>query len=214
MPSEEDIGAIRKALLNRGDWTGHRSAAFLEVMAKRGQRVGALLQLDGSNLHRLSDGRVRMILHAKSSREPFELVLPAETVKQFEAYIAGFNEWAQASGLPQRIGFGVPGPFWRGDSGKSWTYQAWSRELSRACLQAGVARVKSHGFRRAFASRATTLVPRSLAALSSNWSSPRRMDDHYVQRSLTHLRSQLSNIGSDATSDSAEGELPTPATVS
>ena len=49
MPSEEDVDAIRETLMDRSDWTGHRSVAFLEVMARRGQRVGALLKLDGSN---------------------------------------------------------------------------------------------------------------------------------------------------------------------
>ena len=71
-----------------------------------------------------------MLLHAKSSKEPFRnsIACPRPS-KQFEAYIAGFNEWAQASGLPQRVGFGVPGPFWRGDSGKAWTYRAWSTRV-------------------------------------------------------------------------------------
>ena len=215
MPSEEEIDAIREALIDRTDgWASNRNAALLSVLVARGVRVGALLELDGSNLHRLPDGRVHMLLHAKSSKEPFEIVLPAESVNQFEAYIAGFNEWAQVSGLSQRIGFELPGPFWRGDSGKIWPYRAWSRELSEACLSAGVPRVTSHGFRRAFATHAVTLVPRSLAALSGNWSGPRRMDDHYVQTSLTGLRKQLSNIGPDATFESAEGELPTPAKVS
>ena len=172
-PTDEDTGAIRQALIDQPGWTGNRNGAFLDILVSRGQRIGALLQLDGSNLHRLPDGHVRMLLHAKSSREPFEMVLSAEVVNQLEAYIAGFNEWSQASGLQRRIGFGVPGAFWRADSGKIWTYRAWSRELSKACLRAGVERITSHGFRRAFASRATTLVPRSLAALAGNWSSPR-----------------------------------------
>ena len=213
MPSDEDADAIREAISDRPGWSGNRNAAFLAVLASRGQRVGALLRLDGSNLHRLPDGRVRMLLHAKSSREPFEVVLPAEALNQFEAYIVGFNYWAQATSLPQRIGFGLPGTFWRDHSGKTWTYEDWSRELSEACLRAGVPRVTAHGFRRAFASRATTFVPRSLAALAGNWSSPRRMDDHYVQPSLTRLRRQLSNIASETIPDSAGVELPTLAKV-
>ena len=52
MPSEEDIDAIREAIADRPGWEGTRNTAFLSILNSRGQRIGALLQLDGSNLHR------------------------------------------------------------------------------------------------------------------------------------------------------------------
>ena len=53
----------------------------------------------------------------------------------------------------------------------------------------------------------------SLAALSANWGNRRQMDDRYVHPSLTGLRKRLSNIGSDATSDSHRPKLPTSSKV-
>lgn len=204
MPTPEEAEAVRRVMAGRSNWIGARNDAFLSVLASRGQRIGALLALDGANLHRLPDGQVRMLLHAKSSREPFELALPADAAISIEAYIEGFNSWARASGSGVRIGFGVSGPFWRGLSGRLWRYTQWSRELAEACTAAGVSRFTAHGYRRAFASHATTVVPRSIAALAGNWTSPRRMDDHYVQPSLTRLRTRLARLSTTSTEQEVE----------
>ena len=213
MPSEGEADAIRRAIGGRPGWAGARNAAFLALLAGRGLRVGALLRLDGANLHKLRDGRARMLLHAKNSREPFEVIVATEALDQLEDYVAAFNAWARASGLRDRVGFGLPGPLWRGSSGKTWSYAQWSRELTDACLRAAVPRVTAHSFRRAFATRATARVARSLAALAGNWSSPRRMDDHYVQPSLTRLRRQLSNLAATQGISPQEPEKHLPALV-
>ena len=153
-----------------------------------------------------------MLLHAKSSREPFELTLPAVATTMLEAYIDRFNAWARASASGQRVGFGVPGPIWRGSSRRPWRYSGWSRELADACTEASIPRFTAHGYRRAFASQATTLVPRSVAALAGNWTSPRRMDDHYVQPSLTRLRTRLARLSTASIEPQAE-DCPTQALV-
>jgi len=207
MPTDEESVAILHALTEQLGWAAARNAAFLGILSARGQRVGALLKLDGADLHRLRDGRVRMLLHAKSSREPLELVLPVEALAPLDAYAEGFNAWARASGSIVRVGFGQPGVFWRGSGGQPWKYAGWSRELAVACLRAGVPKVTAHGFRRAYATQATSVVPRSVAALAGNWTSPRRMDDHYVQPSLARLRVQLSTL-STARSDAVRVEAP------
>ncbi len=209
MPTEDEADAIRRAISAPPGWAGTRNGAFLAVLASRGQRVGALLRLDGADLHKLPDGRARVLLRAKSSRVPFEAVLSADALNQIERYVVGFNAWARVSGLADRIGFGLPGPFWRGPTGKAWSYTQWSTELSEACLQAGVPRVTAHGFRRAFASQATTVVSRPLAALAGNWTTPRRMDDHYVQPSLTRLRGQLSGLSASQDREAAVSDSPT-----
>jgi integrase len=194
MPTPKEADLILAAMSSEPGWVGTRNAAFVSILAERGQRIGALLKLDGANLHRLPTGQVRALLHAKSSREPFELLIPAEAAEALDAYIGAFNSWARKSGLANRIGFGVPGSFWRALNGKAWSYREWSLALAKACERAGVPRYTAHGFRRAFATRITATVPRSVAALAGNWSSPRRMDDHYVQPSLTRLRNRLSRL--------------------
>jgi integrase len=194
MPTPEEAEAILAVMSSEPGWVGERNAAFVSILTERGQRIGGLLKLDGANLHRLPNGQVRMLLHAKSSREPFELLIPAEAAEALDAYIGAFNSWARKSGLANRIGFGVPGSFWRALNAKAWSYREWSRELAEACERAGVPKHTAHGFRRAFATRITATVPRSVATLAGNWSSPRRMDDHYVQPSLTRLRTRLSRL--------------------
>ena len=57
-------------------WLGPRNAAFLLTLVRRGQRVGALLRLDGRDLHRPPNGSVMMILSAKSSPVPAEFTIP------------------------------------------------------------------------------------------------------------------------------------------
>jgi hypothetical protein len=147
-----------------------------------------------------------MLLQAKSSREPFELAVPAAAAEALDTYIADFNRWASVRQLGQRIGFGVPGPFRRALIGEAWSYREWSRELAEACERACVPKYTAHGFRRAFATRITEAVPRSVAALAGNWSSPRRMDDHYVQPSLARLRSRLSRLTAESAPRSQTAE--------
>jgi integrase len=199
MPTEEQIESLRRQMLAEPGWVGLRNAAIIMILVTRGQRIGALLRLDGTDLHRLPDGQVRMCLQAKSSREPFELAVPHEVQETVEAYISTYNDWARVVGKAERIGFGISGAVWRNVAGQRLSYQQWTAELSMACKLAKVPHVTSHGFRRAFASRATVRVPRSIAALAGNWRSPRRMDDHYVQPSLARLQHQLVMLSSTRT---------------
>jgi hypothetical protein len=112
------------------------------------------------------------------------------------SYSEQFNAWAKTAGLPDRIGLGVPGPLWRNDLGYPLSYKAWSRHLKQACVDAGVPVYTSHAFRRAFATMTSFSLPRLTVAAVGNWSSPRLMDDHYIQPSLTRLRSRLARLPS------------------
>jgi hypothetical protein len=134
------------------------------------------------------------VLRAKSSTVAAELALPNEIGVEVERYIIGFNDWAQASGVPERIGVGVPGVFWRGESGGPLAYDKWRLILTKACHDAGIPRFTSHSLRRAFATYAVTVVSRSLAASAGFWTSTRRMDDHYVQPSGSRIDTLLSHL--------------------
>lgn len=194
-PTAEEIRAIREVIGGKQGWRGVRDELFLNLLARRGQRITGLLELDGARAYRLPGGSCRFMLRAKSAREPYELVVPDNLVEKLEAYIAGFNSWSKATGLTDRIGFGVPGMFWRNDSGRKLTHHVWSTMLKEACAEAGVAVYTSHAFRRAFATIGSTVAPRPVTAVAGNWTSTRRMDDHYIQPSLVRLRSALANLG-------------------
>ena len=195
-PSLEEIAAIQDELAGKPDWRGSRNKIIFSLMTRRGLRIGGLLTLDGASAHRLRDGRIRCLLRAKSKREPYELAAPDDLTEPLARYVEQFNTWAKASGLPDRIGFGVLGRFWRNDLGQPLTYQAWTSELKQACISVGVPVYTSHAFRRAFATISTAVVPRATVATAGNWTSTRRMDDHYVQPSLTRLRQSVARLPS------------------
>ena len=195
-PSIEELAAIQDELARKPGWRGTRNEIMLSLMTRRGVRVGGLLGLDGASAHRLPDGRVRCLLRAKSKREPYELAVPGSLIEPLARYVETFNAWAQASGLPDRIGFGTPGRFWRNDLGQPLTYQIWTNELKQACVSAGLLVYTSHAIRRAFATISTTVASRATVATAGNWASTRRMDDHYVQPSITRLRQSVASLPS------------------
>jgi integrase len=210
-PSPEEISAIQDELSRKPGWRGIRNEIILSLMIRRGLRVGGLLSLDGANVFRLPDGRIRCSLRAKSKREPYELAVPEELTELLPRYIAQFNAWAKASGLADRIGIGIAGRFWRSDLAHPLTYQAWTKELNQACSSVALPVYSSHAFRRAFATTMTATLPRTIVATAGNWSSTRLMDDHYVQPSLKRLRPQLAKLPSrpGLTTPALESETPT-----
>lgn len=191
MPTNQEEHSLLKSMGSAPGWIGERNVAILLILARRGQRIGALLRLDGRDFHCLPNGKIRMVIRAKSSRVPAEITVPDDAKSYLERYAHEFNRWAALQGKPQRIGYGVCGPFWRANTGNHWTYDNWRRELRIACQQANTSHLTAHSFRRAFATNAVTAVSRSLAASAGNWTSPRRMDDHYVQPLNSRLQSLL-----------------------
>ena len=195
-PSIEEVAAIKKELSSKPDWHGFRNEAIFALMNRRGLRIGSILTLDGANVHKLRDGSIRCFLKAKSKREPYQLVVPDDLIELLTRYVEHFNTWAKAYGLSNRIGFGVPGCFWRNGVGHPLTYRAWTSELKQACVRAGVPIYTSHAFRRAFATNSIAVVSRPQAACVGNWSSTRLMDDSYCHPSLPSLRQSVAKLPS------------------
>lgn len=189
---------ILRHMGNAAGWKGSRNRAFLLILSQRGQRVGALLQLDGASAYRLPNGETRLLLRAKSSRTPAELTLPVTAAQALDQYIHGFNAWALVRGLTVRIGFGVAGPIWRTHTGGAWSYEGWRAELASATTATGAPGLTAHSFRRGFATEAVTVVPRALAALAGNWTSTRRMDDHYVHPDPRRIGRLVGHLGAES----------------
>ncbi len=207
-PSQVETARLISETNAEQGWLGHRNSAFLQLLARRGVRVGSLLKLDGHDVHRLPDGSLRMVLRVKSSRVPQELSLPSSVTAELEVYISTFNQWARVRGLDARIGVGVAGHVWRANSGGVWTYNSWRETINTACSRANLPRFTAHSFRRSFATDAVAIVSRSLVAAAGSWKSPRRMDDHYVHPSKDILISRLSNL-QDRALDGVQDSRPT-----
>lgn len=194
MPTPEEAAIVLRELAAVPGWQGHRDFSIASILRRRGQRINALLDLDGSNLYRMPDGRLRLMVRAKSSKQPAEVELPVEIAMSMSAYADDFNAWARRHGSAVRIGIGVPGLFWRQENMDRLSYAVWTKRLKQAAIRAGVTPFSSHALRRAFATEATQVLPRSVAALAGGWASNRKMDDHYVQPSHVKLRKRLANL--------------------
>ena len=138
-PSMEELAAIQDELGRKPGWRGARNEIILSLMARRGVRVGGLLGLDGASAYSLPDGHLRFLLRAKSKREPYELAVPGSLIEPLARYVETFNAWAQASGLPDRIGFGTPGRFWRNDLGPAAYEPGLDERLEAGLCQRGPA---------------------------------------------------------------------------
>ena len=194
-PSPEEWSQICAALQSTPGWTGDRNSLFFGILAPTGTRGGALLGLQGQDLHVVRDGTVRLLLHDKASGGQVEVTLPESHVVRFRRYFDGFNSCFAGRGRP-RLEFGAPGPVWRSDSGGNWSYNAMRTTLRGACVQAEVSEEYTpHTLRAFFATEATQVVSRRIAALAGNWRGTERMDDHYVAVHGERLTAKLAVLG-------------------
>ena len=167
-------------------------------MTRRGVRIGGLLRTRWSAARTgLPDGRIRCFLRAKSKREPYDLAVP--WLPRSSCWPGTLTSSTHGPKRPGCLTASVSAPrgrFWRNDLGRPLTYQTWTTELKQACVSAGLPVYTSHAFRRAFATTSTTVASRATVAIAGNWTSTRRMDDHYVQPSITRLRQSVARLPS------------------
>lgn len=172
-PPQEDV---RRFLTVAAHWcqayTGPRLAAAAALSAWHGLRAVSVLAVDGRDLrwHRGSLFLKKKEKAVKGKRESQEIELRPQVVAFLLRYAASFNSYAAAMGRRDRIGVGVPGPFFRALTGRRWLYESFLEACWRCCDDAGVPRFSPHGLRRLFASRIGA-APLSVqeSALAGGW---------------------------------------------
>ena len=194
VPSTPELNSVLNVLGGDEGWAGQRNALFYGILAATGTRVGALLKLDGQDLSLTPDGAVRLSLHDKASGGRFELELPDRFDSSLNAYFEAAN--LSLVGLGKgRIGYRRAGPVWRGPTGNRWSAAQMRHRLRAACLTAGIDDYTPHSFRAYFATQATAVAPRRVAALAGGWRGTERMDDHYVGVRRDSVERKLARIG-------------------
>ena len=193
-PSASELDALLTNLGADEGWAGQRNVLFFGILAATGVRVRALLEIDGRDICLMGDGTVRLFLHDKASGGRFELELPCHFRDPLDAYFAAVNLSLVGRGKG-RVGFGKAGAVWRGPNGNQWSYAWIGRRLRAACQAARTPDYTPHSFRAYFATRATSIAPRRVAALAGGWRGTERMDDHYVGVPRDAIERKLARIG-------------------
>jgi len=129
----------------------------------------------------MPSGRLRLYLHEKGKAERREVELAPESVTELRACLDAFNRFAAVRRWRTRLSIGEPGPLWRGETGRPWSYRGIVATLRAGCELAGVPAFTPHALRRAFATEAATRLPRHVVAQAGGWKGLERLDDHYVR---------------------------------
>ena len=193
-PSASELDALLTNLGADEGWAGQRNVLFFGILAATGVRVRALLEIDGRDICLMGDGTVRLFLHDKASGGRFELELPCHFRDPLDAYFAAVNLSLVGRGKG-RVGFGKAGAVWRGPNGKRWSTDQMRHRLRIACREAEIPDYTPHSFRAYFATQATSIAPRRVAALAGGWRGTERMDDHYVGVPRDAIERKLARIG-------------------
>ena len=80
---------------------------------------------------------------------------------------------------------------WRNSPRGCWSYRAILDTLRAGCETAEVPPFAPHALRRAFATDATSVLPRHTVAQAGGWQGLERLDDHYVQPCGATIREKL-----------------------
>ncbi len=193
-PSTAEVDALLAIVGADEGWAGQRNALFFGILAATGLRVGALLALDGQDVRLMDDGAVRFFPHDKASGGRSELEVPSRFREPLETYFKAVNRSLVGQGQG-RVGFGRAGAVWRGANGKQWFAAQMRHRLRAACRVAETREYTPHSFRAYFATQATSVAPRRVAALAGGWRGTERMDDHYVGVPRDAIERKLARIG-------------------
>jgi integrase len=139
----------------------------------------------------MPNGRLRLFLHEKGKSEPREVELGQDAATALRSYVGAFNYHAAVRRWSARVRLGEPGPVWRNSSRGCWSASGIRKTLRAACAAAEVVPFTPHGLRRAFASDAASMLPRTTVARAGGWRGLERLDDHYIQPRSAMIRDKL-----------------------
>jgi integrase len=174
-PSATQIRDVLDIIGRAPGYRGLRNRVFFQILAETGARINALRQLDGTDCVEMPNGRLRIFLHEKSKGEPREVELSREATDGVRAYAEAFNYYAAVRRWGVRVRLGVR-----------------LATLRAGCTAAEVVGFTPHALRRAFATDATSVLPRHTVAQAGGWQGLERLDDHYVQPRDGTTRAKLS----------------------
>ena len=203
-PTSDEVSEIVGEASQMPGFKGDRNQALLTILYESGARVNALREANCSDLIKLPNGAVRLMLHEKGRCQAREVELTAHAGKLLFDYFHRFNQEAALHGNLERIGPGEEGPLWRSGWTTRWSYEAVRTTFKKACFRAGTVDYRLHALRRAFASDAASVLPRHVVALAGGWRGTERLDDHYIQVREGSIARKLAAVSNGLTGRSLE----------
>ena len=184
-PPQEDVARFLAVASHwRQAYAGPQLAAAAALCLYHGLRAVSVLAVDGTDLrwHRSSLFLKKKEKAVKGKRESQEIELRPEGVAFMLRCAASYNSHATAMGRRDRIGVGVPGPFFRSLTGRRWLYDSFLTACWRCCDDAGVPRFSPHALRRLYASRKGAAAwSVHEAALAGGWKNEGVFLRHYAR---------------------------------
>jgi len=193
-PGRDEIEALlREASIHRDPFQAARDLAFLALLASSGPRVSSAVNIDGEHFYRL-DGDLWIRVQEKGKAEPQQVRVVPELREAFERYISVCSRVLPVMGCKERIGFGVPGPFWRLPSGKRFNGSAATMMVRRISRRACSREFGPHAVRRFVTQELTDKLPRSTVQEVLRWVSTQTLDNHYAPRPGKYLSPDSSDV--------------------
>jgi integrase len=186
-PSRSEIEALlREASTHQGPFQPVRDVAFLMLLASTGLRVSSALNIDGQSFYRL-DGDLWVRVREKRKAEPQQVRIVPELRAALERYILVCNRFLAEKGSKNRIGFGLPGPFWRSPPAGPFKRDAATMMVRRASRRVCSREFGPHAIRRFVTQELTERLPRSTVLDVLRWDSTQSLDNHYAPRPGKYL---------------------------
>lgn len=193
-PSRSEIVALlREASTHQGPFQAARDVAFLVLLASIGRRVFSITELDGGNFYFL-DGYLYVRVREKGKAEPHQVLITPEVRLALERYIRAYNLYAATRGSADRVGFSVPGPFWRSALARPFTTDAATMMVRRSSRRACSCEFGPHAIRRFVTQENLERLPRSIVLEALGWESLQTLDEHYAAPPAKFLSPPPSNV--------------------
>jgi integrase len=179
-PRLPDIQALLRELASsRQTYIAERNVAFVCLLASTGLRLSSAVGIDGADFYRLASG-LWVEVREKCKDERVQVRIPPEGEAAMQRYVAAFNRHSFGRGSPERIGFGIPGPFWRSQPGRPWTASGVERTVQQASGRACWRAFGPHAIRHFVAEELSKRLPRSSVADALRLDGCTTLDQHYA----------------------------------
>ncbi len=190
-PPLEDVRRFFQACPAVGTgFAGPRLAAAAALSLWHDHRTFSVLSTDGSDFQ-LRRGTLYLVVKEKAADGRCrEIQVRAQAVPYFEKYVESFNSYAASMGWRDRIGFGIPGPFFRDQDGSRWKDDKIRRDYHLCCRIAGVPSFTPHALRRLHACGLAAALTIDEAAAAGGWRNVHVFLKHYA-RPLASWQPQL-----------------------
>jgi integrase len=178
-PTQSDVDALMRELASSPKaYFAERNVAFFSLLASTGMRLSSAIKIGGSDFHRLGS-TLWVSVPEKSKTEPSPVRITPELEATLECYVSALNRYGSQQRSSQRIGFGVPGAFWRCPPNRPWTTQAAAKVICRASRRACTQEFGPQALRRYATQQLLKVMPRATVADVLRWDGLGTPDEHY-----------------------------------